>query len=115
MYPYITTKVLAEIRRLGSEGKKLILLDAPTLFESRTDDFCNYIVCVISDEEIRLKRILKRDNISEEKIRSRFNSQNPDSYYISRSDTVIYNNSTLEEFISAANETADKIKEMFNA
>lgn len=115
MYPYITTKVLAEIRRLSSEGKKLILLDAPTLFESRTDDFCNYIVCVIADEEIRFKRVLERDNISEEKIRSRFNSQNPDSYYISRSDTVIYNNSTLEEFISAANETADKIKEMFNA
>lgn len=115
MYPYITTKILAEIRKLGSEGKKLILLDAPTLFESRADDFCNYIVCVISDETLRMTRIIERDNISADKVRSRFLSQHNDDYYISRSDSVIYNNSNLEDLISSAESTAQKIKEMFNA
>lgn len=115
MYPYITTKILAEIRRLGSDGKKLVLLDAPTLFESRADDFCNYIVCVISKENLRMKRIIERDNISEDKIRSRFESQHIDDFYISRSDSVIYNNSNLEDFINSAESTAKKIKEMFNA
>lgn len=115
MYPYITTKILCEIRNLSSIGKSLILLDAPTLFESRADDFCNYIVCVIADEKLRFERIAKRDNISEDMIKSRFCSQNCDDYYKSRSDMVICNNENIEEFKISAEKSVDKIKEMFNA
>ena len=115
IYPYITTKVLSEIRNFDSQGKKLILLDAPTLFESRVDDFCNYNVCVIADETIRFNRIIKRDNISQEMIMNRFNSQNDDKFYIDRSDMVIYNNDDIEELNSNAEECVKRIKEMFNA
>jgi len=115
IYPYITTKILAEIRKCSASGAKYILLDAPTLFESRTDDFCNYIVSVIADEDIRFERISERDKISDEIIRSRFNSQNCDNYYISRSDVVIKNNSSFEDFSISANNVVSKIKEMFNA
>lgn len=115
MYPYITTKILADIRNLSTCGVKYVLLDAPTLFESRADDFCNYIVSVVADEEIRLKRITERDGISDEMARSRFSSQNDDNYYISRSDLVITNNSDLEELKKSANEAVFKIKEMFHA
>ena len=115
MYPYITTKILSEIRNFSSNGKKLILLDAPTLFESRADDFCNYIVCVIADKEKRFQRIALRDNISEKMIESRFNSQNSDEFYISRSDLVVYNNDNLEIFQKSAEDAVNSIKEMFNA
>ena len=115
MYPYITTKILAKIRKLGCEGKKYVLLDAPTLFESRADDFCNYIVCVIADEQLRLKRIIDRDKISEDRIKSRFSAQNPDKFYIDRSDYVIYNNGSEQELLEKAEFAADKIKEMFDA
>jgi len=114
MYPYITTKILSEIRNFCANGIKYVLLDAPTLFESRTDDFCNYIVSVIAKEELRLNRISERDNISEEMIKSRFNSQNKDEFYIDRSDVIINNNSSIDEFESTANEVVLKIKEMFH-
>ena len=38
-YPYITSEILETIRRCSNKGHKLILLDAPTLFERRV--FCN--------------------------------------------------------------------------
>lgn len=115
MYPYITTKILSEIRKYSTEGVRYILLDAPTLFESRADDFCNYIVSVIADENLRFERVATRDNISEEMIKSRFNSQNSDEFYISRSDMIIRNNGSLDEFKKEAVEAVGRIKEMFNA
>jgi len=115
MYPYITTKILAEIRNHSANGNKLILLDAPTLFESRSDDFCNYVVSILADENLRFNRILERDKIRTEMIKSRFNSQNADSFYISRSDVVVKNNGDLDAFKASALETVLKIKEMFNA
>lgn len=115
MYPYITTKILNEIRNMALQGKKYILLDAPTLFESHADDFCNYIVSVIADENTRFNRVSQRDNISCSEIESRFSSQNDDDFYISRSDMVIKNNGTLEELGSNATKCVIKIKEMFNA
>lgn len=115
MYPYITTKILNEIRNISLQGKKYILLDAPTLFESHADDFCNYIVSVIADENTRFERITQRDKITNSEIESRFSSQNDDEFYISRSDMVINNNGTLEELNIKAIECVNKIKEMFNA
>lgn len=115
MYPYITTKILAEFRRLSECGKKYILLDAPTLFESRTDDFCNYIVCIIADEKLRLERILSRDNISQQSAQSRFASQHSDDFYINRSDVVLRNDGSIDELTRCAQSTALKIKEMFHA
>lgn len=115
MYPYITTKILNQIRKLSASGKKLILLDAPTLFESHTDDFCNFIVSVIADKNVRFDRISKRDNISSDEIESRFSSQYDDDFYISRSDIVIKNDSTLDELNRKAVECVNKIKELFNA
>ena len=115
IYPYITTKILSEIRNLSLAGQNLILLDAPTLFESRADDFCNYIVCIIAEKEKRFGRILKRDNISDEAVKSRFSSQKDDDYYISRSDLVLKNNGSLEDLYINAADAADRIKEMFNA
>lgn len=114
MYPYITTKILAEIRNLTEQGKKYILLDAPTLFESHIDDFCNYIVSVISNYKVREKRISERDKITEKEIESRFSSQNDDDYYVSRSDMIIRNDGTFEELTAEAEGCANRIKEMFN-
>lgn len=114
IYPYITTEILAEIRSLGGSGKKLILLDAPTLYEAKVDDFCNYVVSVIADYDVRLARIIERDKLTREQIISRFNSQPPDEFYISRSDIVIKNEGSEQEFITNAENLADKIKEIFD-
>ncbi|MEG0614522.1 MAG: dephospho-CoA kinase [Oscillospiraceae bacterium] len=112
-YPYITEKILIRIKALTDEGKQLILLDAPTLFESRADDFCELIISVIADEKIRINRIIERDNINEEKAKNRLNSQHDDKYYADNSDFIIINNKDLKTLISKAKEVSDKIKEYY--
>ena len=53
MYPYIMGEILRQIHYHSRMGQKLILLDAPTLFESRADDFCELIISVTARAELR--------------------------------------------------------------
>ncbi|MDE6666257.1 MAG: dephospho-CoA kinase, partial [Ruminococcus sp.] len=43
-YPYITGEILRQINEFAERDEKLILLDAPTLFESMADYFCEIII-----------------------------------------------------------------------
>lgn len=112
-YPHITSQILALIRNNSSEGRKLILLDAPTLFESRADDFCEIIISVIADEETRMKRIIERDNLTEEQAAARMKSQHNDKFFVDNSDFIIKNNNGFDGLDDIVNELSDKIKDYY--
>lgn len=114
IYPYITAEILEAIKKYSNSGNKLILLDAPTLFESKADNFCDIIVSVVSDKKNRLKRIMKRDNITKEAAENRMNSQLEEEFFRKNSDYIIENNGDEQEFYRFAEQTADKIKDYFN-
>ena len=46
MFPYIIEEIRGELARLKEEQGGLIVLDAPTLFESGADKECDYVVSV---------------------------------------------------------------------
>lgn len=114
-YPYITSEILNKIKKLSDEKCKYVLLDAPTLFESRADDFCNLIISVTATEKNRTARIAQRDGITVEQIKNRFSSQHTEHFFINHSDFIIKNNKSVDELIEKAKEVADKIKEYYNA
>lgn len=114
-YPYIIYRVIERIEELSQQGYSLILLDAPTLFESNADDLCDLIISVTADEEIRQQRIVSRDGISPEAAKKRFDSQYSESFFINHSDFVIKNNKSAEVLADKASEVADRVKEYYNA
>ena len=113
-YPYITSEILRTINRFSSEGRKLILLEAPTLFESRADDFCELIISVISRDDLRKARIMERDGITEEEAVNRMNSQLEEEFFRNNSDFIIKNNSDALNLYYVAKEVSDKIKDYYN-
>ncbi len=72
--------------------KDIVLLDAPTLFESGLNLKCDYTIAVLSAPEIRLKRIMERDSISEKEALLRMNAGKKDDFYKKNADYIIYNN-----------------------
>lgn len=112
-YPYITSEILAMINKFHEENKKFVLLDAPTLFESRADDFCDLIISVTASEEKRAERISKRDGITPEQIKKRFASQHDEEFFIKHSDFIIKNNHSADLLKEKAKEVAEKIKEYY--
>lgn len=69
-----------------------IILDAPLLFEANLNKKCDYTLSVLAKKEIRLERIIKRDNLSKDDALKRIESQNDDNFYIEKSDFFVYNN-----------------------
>ncbi len=104
LLPIIKKMVMAEIK-----GDK-VLLDAPTLFESGIDEICNKTVAVLSDSQLRLKRIIARDGITSEQALLRINAGKNDDFYKEKCDFVIYNNTDENTFDS---EFLSLLKEIF--
>ncbi|MCQ2468508.1 MAG: dephospho-CoA kinase [Ruminococcus sp.] len=113
IYPYITGEILNMIKRFSADGEKLILLDAPTLFESHADDFCEIIISVLADPDIREQRIISRDGITSEQARKRMNSQMSEDFFISHSDYIIQNNGHINLVNEISKEVSDRIKDLF--
>lgn len=88
-HPWVFLRCFKMIKELVNNGSNLIVFDAPVLFESNGDIMCDFIASVITDRQTRLERIMKRDNITVEQAKQRFNAQQSDSFYIERSDFVI--------------------------
>lgn len=110
IYPYITSEILNQIKEYSDSGRKLILLDAPTLFESHADDFCEIIISVLADPETRALRIINRDGITPKQAENRMNSQLDANFFASHSDYVIENNDSMEAVNGISKEVSDKIK-----
>lgn len=111
-FPYIIDEINRQIAKIGNN--KLIVVDAPTLFESGLNKSCDEIVSVISDKALRLDRIMKRDKISKEEAEKRFSSQLSEKFFKENSDFIIENNGSEEELIKKAVLTAQSIKEIYN-
>ncbi len=93
IFPFIKKLCFEEI----SQHDKVIL-DAPTLFESGLNSVCTKTVAVLADSEIRLSRIMERDNISMQVAMLRMNAGKNDDFYKQNADIILFNNGDVLEF-----------------
>lgn len=108
MYPYVSYSI---IKRLVYSNAEYSVLDAPTLFESGMETVCDIIVSVAADKNTLIGRIVKRDNIPEELAENRLDSQQDIHFYKERSDFLLMNNGSEEEFFAEVIKTINSIKE----
>ncbi|MFI3326361.1 MAG: L-threonylcarbamoyladenylate synthase [Clostridia bacterium] len=87
--PVITDKINTIIENHKNDGAKLIVLDAPTLFEANADKFCTGIMVVTATKNLRLSRIIKRDNLTHTQAMQRINAQKSEDFYTSKADWLI--------------------------
>lgn len=89
LLPHIIGLVRAEIT------DDMVLLDAPTLYESGADSLCDEVIAIICDEKTRKMRIMQRDGIDEASATLRINAGKPDQFYIEKTNNIIYNDCEL--------------------
>ncbi|KUJ60959.1 dephospho-CoA kinase [Flavobacteriaceae bacterium CRH] len=80
---------------LQYKNYEYIIYEAAILFESGRYKECDLIITVTAPVEVRIERVLKRDNTTREQVLSRMQMQWNDENRISRSNFVI-NNENLE-------------------
>ncbi len=69
-----------------------ILYEAAILFESGYANDFDLNILILADENIRIGRVIKRDNISDELVRDRIKNQMTDSQKMKFVDYIIENN-----------------------
>lgn len=93
----IINEIKIRLHRAYDENRKKVFLDIPLLFEVGMDDWCNDTWLITCDEELRIKRVMQRDNIDEKKVRERIESQMADEEKYEKAKHILYNTGTKEE------------------
>lgn len=74
-----------------TEKGKCVIIDAPLLFTSGLCNICHKTVKIFAPEEIRLERILRRDNITKEEALLRFSKQTEEAKASENADVIVNN------------------------
>ena len=83
--------------RLENSDAEIIGFDGAALFESGMNRLCDAVLGVIADTDIRVSRIVMRDEISIDDAKKRINSQKNNEFYIEKCEFLVYNNGNEKE------------------
>lgn len=87
----ITNAVKQEIK-----GIERAVIEGAALHETEIPDLCDFCLFVSCPEDIRLKRIMERDGLSEEYAKNRLKAQKPDTYYREKCKYEIINDGNAD-------------------
>src|SRR5210317_774713 len=76
---------------LNSNNEDYIVKEAAIIFENKSENNYDKIILIQSPLEIRIERVINRDNISREEVMKRINNQLDENLIIDKCDYVISN------------------------
>ncbi|MBR5792954.1 MAG: dephospho-CoA kinase [Ruminiclostridium sp.] len=101
---YVTQATREKLTQAEAEGRPAAAIDAIKLLESGLSDLCHCTLAVTAPDELRVKRIMARDGISEEYAWMRVNAQHNSAWFQERCDYNLHNTEadTVETFAERA-------------
>ena len=92
MNAVVHPKVALHFKRwLKKQNAEYVIKEVAIIFENNLQDQYDYIITVVADEDLRMQRVMKRDNVSQEKVKAIIKNQWSDAEKIAKSDFVIVN------------------------
>lgn len=99
---------------VAQQNNDILFKEAAILIESGSYKDCDLIISVIADLDVKIDRIIKRDNFSKEQILARMTNQLKDEERVKYSDFIIDNSKDLDYLYQQVENIADKIKNNIN-
>jgi dephospho-CoA kinase len=91
VHPYVLEEHLAQLNHCAERGEKLVFIESALIFSAGIEDAFDYIILVNAPDDVRIKRVMERDRISEEEVKIRMKRQIPPHEYKSDVDFIIEN------------------------
>lgn len=104
LHPLIAAEMDREIARLKQQGKMLIVLDIPLLFETDFGEKVDEVLVVYTPESVQLERLMARDELSRIDAESRIQAQLSIEEKRCRADYVIDNSGSHAQTIQQVTE-----------
>ena len=89
----------AFIKKHTNKKEKIIFADIPLLFEKKLEKSFDLVVCIISSEKNRIKRVLENKKFTQVNFNKILKVQTTDKERKKRSQIIINNNKTKKDFI----------------
>ncbi len=96
----VTDRVRTLLEAYCGQGRALAAVDAIALLESPLKELCQLTVAVLAPPEVRVKRIMAREGISEDYAWARVKAQKPDGYFSQNCDYTLINDCSDAEGFS---------------
>ena len=90
--------VKAEVLSRLESTPKLVAIDAIGLFEGSLAELCDVTVAITAPLDARIRRLMARDEITEEYAKSRIAAQHSDAWFREKCDHVLENDADLPTF-----------------
>lgn len=106
---YVEKEIDRRLAAHAAAGGKYAAVDAINLLDTKLASYLTASVGITAPEEVRVQRLMARDNISEEYALMRIRAQHPESYFREHCDYTIRNDSTHEAYRRKCEETFERI------
>ncbi|WP_179320224.1 dephospho-CoA kinase [Winogradskyella helgolandensis] len=81
---------------LNKQDAAYVIKEVAIIFENNLQNQYDYIITVVADKDLRIKRVMQRDGVSREKVEAIMKNQWSDEDKIKKSDFVIVNDNLKE-------------------
>ena len=92
---YIHPIIKSKLEEIFKQNIDVVFVSVPLLFETDFYKLFDKTLLVMCDDNIRLNRLIKRNNFTKEEALLRMNAQIPQEEKIKKADFIIENNSSL--------------------
>ena len=102
VHPAVIRMVNERLEKALLSGQTTAVIDAPLLFEAGLSEQCDVTVAVLAPVDQRLRRICKRDGLTNEQAMKRIRVQPLDDYYRDRATKILTNDGDAETLAQKA-------------
>ncbi|MCI7473707.1 MAG: dephospho-CoA kinase [Clostridiales bacterium] len=99
---FIIEEIDRQAAQAEAEGRPAAAIDAIALIESGVGETCDAVVGILAPREVRIRRIMAREGISEDYARKRVDAQQRDGFFRTHCTHILENQGTAEEFAQKA-------------
>jgi len=97
----ITELIRKNVVCAEKEGCRMVVIEVPLLFELDMKERFDWVVVVSADKELRVKRLMERDQTSRDAAENLINVQMSDEDKIGRADYVVRNEDSMEKLVDS--------------
>lgn len=105
LHPVISEMIqnrLSELRINAPEATAVI--DAALLFETGLNRLCTEVWLVVASDDVRERRIMRRDGLSKQEARARMRAQGSQREKLTKADRVLFNDAGRDELMRQVKE-----------
>lgn len=99
IHPEISRLMHLRIAQAEQDGDPVLLVEVPLLFELGMAEQFDVVIVVSADHELRVKRLMDRDNVSRDEAEDLINVQMPQAEKVERAEFVLANDCSKDQLI----------------